>query len=122
MNIQVVGEAAGDAAARKLLFSLFTEGLTATIADTLWAAKSMGLEKWAFDAIRSEFESNGQDTVQQQIDATGKFPKRHSVAMTDIAEMLAESGYDSTMVNGIGLTFSHIMHGRKIPFADLTED
>ncbi|MEN9715622.1 MAG: hypothetical protein RJA35_1089, partial [Actinomycetota bacterium] len=42
MSIQVVGDSAGDAAARRLLFSLFTEGLTATIADTLWAAKSMG--------------------------------------------------------------------------------
>jgi putative dehydrogenase len=122
MNLDVVSENAGDAAARRLLFSLFTEGLTATIADTLWAAKSMGLENWAFDAIRSALESANASTVQSYIDETGKFPKRHSVAMADIAETLASSGYESTMVNGIGLTFSHIMHGRKIPFADLTED
>jgi len=45
-----------------------------------------------------------------------------SVEMTDIVEMLAAANYDSTLVNGVGLTFSHVMHGRKVPFADLSED
>jgi hypothetical protein len=36
--------------------------------------------------------------------------------------VLAEAGYESTTLNGIGLTLSHVMHGRKIPFADLSHD
>ncbi|MEY2945606.1 MAG: hypothetical protein RL243_358 [Actinomycetota bacterium] len=56
------------------------------------------------------------------INETGKNPKRGSVEMGDVVEMLAEAGYESTMANGISLTLSHIMHGRKIPFANLSED
>ena len=122
MNVTVVSATPGDAAARNLIRSLYAKGSAAVIADTLWAAKSMGLEAWAIEAIRGEFDAGNAQTVQNYLDDTGKHPKRHSVAMTDVVEMLSESNYDSTLVNGIGLTFSHIMHGRKIPFADLSDN
>lgn len=121
-SVTVVSSTPGDAAARNLIRSLFAKGTAAVIADTLWAAKSMGLEAWAIEAIKDQFDAGSAQTVQDYLDDTGKHPKRHSVAMTDVVEMLSESNYDSTMVNGIGLTFSHIMHGRKIPFADLSDD
>lgn len=121
-SVTVVSANPGDAAARNLIRSLFARGTAAVIADTLWAAKSMGLEAWAIEAIKDQFDAGSAQTVQDYLDDTGKHPKRHSVAMTDVVEMLSESNYDSTLVNGIGLTFSHIMHGRKIPFADLSDD
>lgn len=122
VSVTVVSATPGDAAARNLISSLFAKGTAAVIADTLWAAKSMGLEGWAIDAIKDQFDAGSAQTVQDYLDDTGKNPKRHSVAMTDVVEMLSESNYDSTLVNGIGLTFSHIMHGRKIPYADLSDD
>lgn len=122
VSVTVVSATPGDAAARNLIRSLLAKGTAAVIVDTMWAAKSMGLEAWAIEAIKGEFDAGNAQTVQDYLDDTGKNPKRHSVAMTDVVEMLSESNYDSTLVNGIGLTFSHIMHGRKIPFADLSDD
>jgi L-threonate 2-dehydrogenase len=122
LNLEFVSEVPGDAAARKLVWSILERGTAALIADTLWAAKSMGQEAWAIEAIKAEFNSSSEQTVQAYLDETGKNPKRGSVEMGDVVEMLAEFGYESTTVNGIALTLSHVMHGRKIPFADLSDD
>jgi 3-hydroxyisobutyrate dehydrogenase-like beta-hydroxyacid dehydrogenase len=119
---EYVSEVPGEAAARRILRSILDKGLAAVISDTLWAAKSLGMDGWAIEAIKREFDTNNAETVQALLNDTGKHPKRRSVEMSDISELLSESNYDSTMVNGIGLTYSHVMHGRKIPFADLSDD
>ena len=121
LKLEFVSEVPGDAAARKLVWTLMERGMATLIADTLWAAKSMGMEDWAIEAIKSEFNASTEQTVQKYLKETGKNPKRGSVEMGDVAEMLAEFGYESTIVNGIALTLSHVMHGRRIPFADLSE-
>jgi 3-hydroxyisobutyrate dehydrogenase-like beta-hydroxyacid dehydrogenase len=122
MQLDYVSDTAGEAAARNLLRGLLEKGIAAVVVDTLWAAKSLGLQDWAIEAIKAELESSGSETVQAQLDDTGKYPKRKSVEMADVVEMLSEAKYDSTMVNGIELTLSHVIHGRKIPFADLSDD
>jgi 3-hydroxyisobutyrate dehydrogenase-like beta-hydroxyacid dehydrogenase len=122
LNLEYVSNQPGEAAARKLLKSILDKGMAALLSDTLWAAKAMGLEDWAIAEITRELSSANEGTVQRLINETGKNPKRGSVEMGDVVEMLAEAGYESTMANGISLTLSHIMHGRKIPFANLSED
>ena len=122
MNLEYVSEEPGDAAARKLIRSIVAKGMAALIIDTLWAAKSMGMEDWAIAEIKNEFDTNSSATVQRYLDGTAKHAKRRSVEMTDVVEMLADAKYDSTMVNGTSLTLSHVMHGRKIPFANTSED
>jgi 3-hydroxyisobutyrate dehydrogenase-like beta-hydroxyacid dehydrogenase len=122
MDLEYVSEQPGDAAARKLIRSIVAKGMAALIIDTLWAAKSMGMEDWAIAEIKNEFDTSSSATVQRYLDGTAKHAKRRSVEMTDVVEMLADSKYDSTMVNGVSLTLSHVMHGRKIPFAKPTDD
>lgn len=122
LEIDFVSVVAGEASARKLLRMTLDAGLASVLADTLWAAKSLGLEDWAIGEIKNEFANSSSQTAQQYLDETGKHAKRRSVEMGDVVEMLAEAGYDSTMVNGISLTMSHIMHGRRVPFADLSGD
>lgn len=121
MNLEFVSEVPGEAAARKLIGGILDRGMAALVTDTLWAAKSLGLEDWAIEAVREKFDSASAATVQGYLNETGLNPKRLSVEMGDVVEMLTDANYDSTMVNGISLTFSHVMHGRRIPFADLND-
>ena len=122
LKLDFVSEVPGEAAARKLVWNLLERGMATLMTDTLWAAKSMGMEDWAIEAIKAEFNASTEQTVQEYLNETGRNPKRGSVEMGDVAEMLAEFGYESTKVNGIALTLSHVMHGRRIPFADLSGD
>ena len=122
MSLEFVSDSPGDAAARKLVRLLLDKGIASVLADTLWAAKSLGMEDWAITEIRELLGGASETTVQNYLDDTGKHGKQYSVAMGDVSEMLAEAGHESTTINGISLTMSHIMHGRRIPFADLSGD
>ena len=118
LNLEYVSDVAGEAAARKLLRSIVAKGMAALIIDCLWAAQSMGLEDWAIDEIKREFDSSSAATVQRYLDGTAKHAKRRQVEMADVVQMLSEAGYDSTMVAPVELTLSRVIHGKKIPFAD----
>ncbi len=122
IHVDFVSQTLGDAAARKLMRWFAAEGMAALMTDYLWAAKSLGIADWAIDDARQAFAASSPETLQAYLDDTGKHAKRHTVELTDMLEMLAESGHESTMANAIGLTMSHVMHGRKVPFADLSDD
>ncbi|MFM2351596.1 MAG: hypothetical protein RL096_77 [Actinomycetota bacterium] len=118
-DITNVSDVPGDAAARKQIRTILEKGMAAVAIDTLWAAKSLGLENWAIDEIKREFETNSAATIQRLLDDTQQHPKRHSVEMADLVEMLSEAGHESTMVRGVELTLSRVIHGVRVPFAEL---
>jgi 3-hydroxyisobutyrate dehydrogenase-like beta-hydroxyacid dehydrogenase len=117
MDISYVSDVAGDAAARKLLRSILAKGMASIVIDTLWAAKELGLEDWAMEEINREFDTNSSKTVTRYLDGTQQHAKRRSVEMADVLEMLTDAGYESTVVRGIELTLSRVIHGVRIPFA-----
>ena len=119
MDLTFVSEIAGEAAARKLIRSIMAKGMAAVLIDALWAAKSMGLEEWAIEEIRREFDSSSSKTVKRYLDGTQQHSKRRSVEMADVLEMLSDSGYESTMVRGVELTLSRVIHGVRVPFAEI---
>ena len=49
--VTVISDVPGDAAARTLIRTLLTNGLAEVVADTLWAAESLGIEQWAWNDI-----------------------------------------------------------------------
>jgi 3-hydroxyisobutyrate dehydrogenase-like beta-hydroxyacid dehydrogenase len=117
LNLEYVSEVPGEAAARKLLRSILAKGMAAVVIDTLWAAEKMGLQDWAFDEIKREFDSSTGDTAQRYVSGTAQHVKRRQIEMMDVTEMLGEVGYQSTMVDGVALTYSRILHSTKIPFS-----
>jgi len=119
LDITYVSEVPGEAAARKLVRSIVAKGMAALIIDTLWAAKELGLEDWAIEEIKNEFDNSSSATVQRYLNGTAQHAKRRSVEMSDVVEMLSDAKYESTMVRGIELTLSRVIHGTRIPFADL---
>ena len=119
LDITYVSAVAGEAAARKLIRSVLAKGMAALVIDTLWAAKSVGLQDWALEEINREFDTNSSKTVKRYLDGTQQHAKRRSVEMSDVVEMLSDAGYESTMVRGVELTLSRIIHGVRVPFAEL---
>lgn len=117
MNLEYVSAVPGEAAARKLLRSILAKGMAAVLIDCLWAAESMGLQDWAYEEILREFESSSAETAKRYISGTAQHVKRRQIEMMDVNEMLAEVGYQSTMVDGVALTYSRILHSKKIPFS-----
>ena len=114
-NVSVISAIPGDAAARTLIRTLLTNGVAEVVADTLWAAESLGIEDWAWQDIKDQFTALHGDAAQELIDDTAHNFKRHQMAMQDVVELLAGSGYDSTMIAPIQFTHGRIMHGKKIP-------
>ncbi|HWH97665.1 MAG TPA: DUF1932 domain-containing protein [Pseudolysinimonas sp.] len=117
LDVEYVSDVSGDAAARKLLRSILAKGIAAVLIDTLWAAESVGLEEWAYQEILREFDSSSGDTAQRYLSGTAQHVKRRQIEMMDVSEMLDETGYQSTMVDGVALTYSRILHSKKIPFS-----
>ncbi|MFM1950407.1 MAG: hypothetical protein RL418_94 [Actinomycetota bacterium] len=121
LNLSYVSDKPGEAAARKLLRSIFAKGMAALVIDYLWAAKEMGLENWALEEVMNEFDTSNRNTVTRYLNGTAKHAKRRSIEMADVVAMLAEVGYDSTMVAPIELTLNKVIHSKKIPFAKLED-
>lgn len=117
LNLDYVSEVPGEAAARKLLRSILAKGMAGVLIDCLWAAETMGLQDWAYEEIQREFSSNSADTAKRYLTGTAQHLKRRQIEMMDVSEMLNEVGYQSTMVDGVALTYSRILHGKKIPFS-----
>lgn len=119
MNITYVSDVAGEAAARKLVRSILAKGIAAVTIDALWAAEAMGLSDWALDEFSREYDSMSRDTLHRYLDGTQQHAKRRQVEMADVVEMLSDAGYDSTMTRGVEITLSQVVHGKRIPFAEL---
>jgi 3-hydroxyisobutyrate dehydrogenase-like beta-hydroxyacid dehydrogenase len=117
LDLEYVSEVPGEAAARKLLRSILAKGMAGVLIDCLWAAESMGLQDWAYEEIQREFDSSSAETAKRYLTGTAKHLKRRQIEMMDVTEMLGEVGYQSTMVDGVALTYSRILHGKKIPFS-----
>ena len=116
-NVSVLSVVPGDAAARALIRTLFRNGMAEVLADTLWAAESLGIQDGAWADIQSELTSMNAESAQALIDDTAHNFKRHQMSMQDVVELLAASGYESTMFAPIQFTHGRIMHGKKIPFS-----
>lgn len=116
-SIEYVSAVAGEAAARTLLRSILAKGIAGVLIDTLWAAESMGLQKWAYQEILDEFDSSTSETAKDYLSGTAQHIKRRQIEMMDVVEMLNDTGYESNMVSSVEANYSRILHGKKIPFA-----
>ena len=82
--------------------------------------QSLGIEEWAWKDIQAQLTSLNPEVAQSLIDDAAHNFKRHQIAMQDVVEILAGSGYESTMIAPIQFTHGRIMHGKKIPYSQAT--
>lgn len=117
-----ISDKSGDPDARKLLSFMLEQGIAAALTDYLWAAKALGMQDWAFDQAKQQFDAINSESAQEVIDATQKQAKLLTVEMSNLTQLLVNAGYESTTVHGMLATFSQVMHSKRIPFAELKKD
>jgi 3-hydroxyisobutyrate dehydrogenase-like beta-hydroxyacid dehydrogenase len=92
--VEVVGPDPGDAAARKLLRSVFMKGLAAAVLESLAAAEAAGCADW----LRADIEATLRDADEGLVDRLLLGSKQHAVRriaeMEAAAELLRELGVE----------------------------
>jgi 3-hydroxyisobutyrate dehydrogenase-like beta-hydroxyacid dehydrogenase len=84
------GAAAGEAAGRKLLRSVFFKGLAAAVVEALDAARAAGCEDWLRENIVAELTAAGEATVDRLVSGSRKHAVRRAAEMAAAADMLDE--------------------------------
>jgi 3-hydroxyisobutyrate dehydrogenase-like beta-hydroxyacid dehydrogenase len=94
MPVDVVGEEAGAAAARKLVRSVFMKGLAASIVESLEAAAACDLEEWLREEIVRALDTPGAQLLERLVSGTQRHAARRRDEMAAAAELLSELGVE----------------------------
>lgn len=100
MPAEVVGEAPGDAAALKLLRSVFMKGLSGLVFESIAAAERLGLEDWVRGQIADELGPDGADRVERLLAGTRRHAVRRADEMRDVRDLLGALESPAWMTEG----------------------
>ena len=98
--IRVVGAEAGDAAALKLVRSVFMKGLAGLVFESLAAAEKIGATAEARAQIAEELGADGDALVQRLLDGTRQHAARREREMLDARALLDDLGTPAWMTGG----------------------
>lgn len=98
--VRVVGSTAGDAAALKLVRSVFMKGLAGLVFESLAAAEKIGAAPEARAQIAGELGPDGNALVQRLLDGTRQHAARREHEMQDARELLDDLGTPTWMTDG----------------------
>ena len=97
MHIEVVGELAGEAAARKLLRSIVVKGLTALLVESLRTADALELTEWFSGHIAETLTTMTPAILTRLIDGTAGHSVRRIHEMSAAVEMVESAGVAAHM-------------------------
>ena len=92
MPVEVVDEAPGAAAARKLLRSVFMKGLAACVLEGLQAAERLGWGEWYRQELATTLREADEQLLERLISGSRKHAARRVHEMTAAAEFLLSLG------------------------------
>jgi 3-hydroxyisobutyrate dehydrogenase-like beta-hydroxyacid dehydrogenase len=92
MPVEVVGRQPGEAAARKLLRSVFMKGIAAAAIESLAAARAEGCETWLHDELAEVFQGADGALLERLLTGSRQHARRRVHEMDAAAEMLADLG------------------------------
>jgi 3-hydroxyisobutyrate dehydrogenase-like beta-hydroxyacid dehydrogenase len=94
MPVEVLGDEPGQAAARKLLRSVFMKGLAAASIESLRAARAAGCEPWLRDEIAATLARADEQLLDRLLDGSARHAARRVGEMRDARELLGELGVE----------------------------
>ena len=98
MNIRFLGPDNGQASAFKVIRSIFTKSLEATLVESITCARHYGVEEEIFDSIVSFLaDEPTAKTLSLMIETNVVHAKRRGDEICEIAEMEKEAGLENTM-------------------------
>ena len=86
--VEVIPGKPGDAAARKLLRSVFMKGLAAVMLESVGAAKQIGADGWLREQIAAEFSGDPQALIQRLLDGSRVHAARRAHEVEDARDFL----------------------------------
>ncbi|MCF2573340.1 NAD(P)-dependent oxidoreductase [Brevibacterium sp. UCMA 11754] len=87
-EIDCIHGAAGDAASRKLLRSVFMKGLAAVVLESVTAAEAAGQATWLRDQIVAELDGAGDELIERLVTGSRKHAIRRAHETSDAAAYL----------------------------------
>ncbi len=107
-RVEVLSDQPGHAAARKLLRSVVTKGLTSLLVESLEAAEAYGDTEWMWDHL-VEFVTNADERLLRRlIEGTPGHVDRRIVEMEAATAFLDSLGVESTMTSATAETLRRI--------------
>lgn len=97
MPVEAIGPQPGDAAARKLLRSVFMKGIAVCAVEALRAAEAAGCRDWLWDDIASTLTRADEALLTRLVSGTERHAARRAHEMADVCELLHELGVASTV-------------------------
>ena len=91
MPVRVISEEAGDAAALKLVRSVFMKGLAAAVVESMQAAEAVGHAEWLEHEIE---EMIGRPFLERALEGSRKHAMRRVDEMEAARELLLELGVE----------------------------
>jgi 3-hydroxyisobutyrate dehydrogenase-like beta-hydroxyacid dehydrogenase len=108
MPIEVISIEAGDAAARKLLRSVFMKGLAASAIESLDAAAAAGAAEWLEAEIAGVI---GAELLQRLVEGSGSHAVRRVAEMEAASELLVELGIESSIAAASAAVLARLAAG-----------
>jgi 3-hydroxyisobutyrate dehydrogenase-like beta-hydroxyacid dehydrogenase len=97
MPAEALSIKAGDAAAHKLVRSVFYKGLAACVGEALEAAKALGCEDWLKENIGATLTGMNHSTVERLVQGSQQHAVRRQQEMLAASQMLTDLGLQPTM-------------------------
>ncbi|KZE89973.1 NAD(P)-binding domain-containing protein [Microbacterium sp. TNHR37B] len=119
-DVESIGGAAGDAASRKLVRSVFMKGLAAVVLESVGAAEAAGCETWLRAQIAAEFAGDPAALVQRLIDGSRQHAGRRAHEVADARDYLDGLGRPSWVTSAAHRWFGHLLEEAAVadPAAD----
>lgn len=100
-DVEVVGEEAGAAAARKLLRSILMKGLAALVLESHEAAARHGEAEWFWDHLVAQLGAVDEALLLRFLHGTGPHAERRLAEMQATRQMLVELGVEPIMTEAV---------------------
>lgn len=105
MPVRVVSEEAGDAAALKLLRSVFMKGLAAAVVESMQAAELAGHAKWLEEEIEAVI---GRPVLERALEGSRKHAARRVDEMEAACDLLRELGVEPRIATATASLLSEL--------------
>lgn len=98
-QVEALGDTPGDAAARKLLRSVMTKGLTSVLIESLEAAEAHGSTEWLWEHLIEFLSQVDESLIERLLGGTPKHVDRRIVEMESAQTFLDSLGVATTMTS-----------------------
>lgn len=114
-RVEVLGDRPGDAAARKLLRSVFTKGLTAVLIESLQAAEARDDGEWIWGHLVEFVAQADENLMRRLVEGTPKHIDRRIVEMESARTFLESLEVDPIMTSATVEALRRVKRGGSSP-------